>query len=170
MCCKLLTVETLKKASGVWCPHCRIGSGCAIYESRPDECRSFFCNYLIDETLDERWKPSDSRLVLWWNPQMSRLSVVVDPQRPDAWKREPYYSLLKKVSSRALAENRQVLIYVGLRAWAVLPDRDVDLGDVPDGHLVVVQRSFTAAGTRYDAIVLPPDDPRAASFKTTFVK
>jgi hypothetical protein len=167
LCCKVLAIEALEKPSDTWCKHCSIGKGCTIYDTRPGECRTFHCSYLIDATLDERWKPSESRLVIWWNEGMTRLAVSVDPQRPDAWKREPYYSVLRRLAKRAADAEQQVMIFIGPRVWIMLPDRDVDLGQIPDGNLVIVEKKLTPQGMRHEVVVVPADDPRAAAFRNS---
>ena len=64
LCCKVMAIEQLAKPVGAWCSHCRPGRGCQIYPERPAECQTFSCLWLIDELLDQRWKPSKSRFVL----------------------------------------------------------------------------------------------------------
>ena len=47
LCCKLLRIEAFNKPVGTWCAHCAPGrGGCTIYETRPTECREFFCAWL----------------------------------------------------------------------------------------------------------------------------
>ena len=86
------------------------------------------------------------------------LAALVDAQRPDAWKREPYYSRFKVWSEGALASNGQVLILVGQRCIVVLPDRDVDLGVVAADEKVIVQAPG-AGSPRAEAYKLHKDDP-----------
>ncbi len=47
LCCELFEVEGLDKAAGQKCEYLKAGCrGCRIYESRPDQCRSFDCLWL----------------------------------------------------------------------------------------------------------------------------
>lgn len=46
-CCKTHGVHETMKMPGVWCQHCTIGKGCQIYDTRPDECKSFQCAWLM---------------------------------------------------------------------------------------------------------------------------
>jgi len=62
-CCKTHEIRELAKPPGQWCPHCRPGRGCAIYESRPEECRTFGCLWLAGYGPD-RIRPDRSRVVL----------------------------------------------------------------------------------------------------------
>jgi len=41
-----MEIRSLDKPAGKWCDHCAIGSGCKIYEERPQDCRDFHCGYL----------------------------------------------------------------------------------------------------------------------------
>ena len=49
LCCKLPQLNDtdgkLLKKSYEWCKECGIGTGCKIYETRPDNCRGFTCLY-----------------------------------------------------------------------------------------------------------------------------
>lgn len=62
-CCKTHPIRELEKPAGGWCPHCHIGHGCRIYESRPDSCREFECQWLKG-TGDDGDRPDKSRIVI----------------------------------------------------------------------------------------------------------
>src|SRR5262249_18009872 len=150
LCCKVFRIPTLDKPQGKWCPHCAIGAGCNIYERRPDECRGFLCGYLCEPGLDERWKPSVARFFLSTLPGVDRLVIHVDPQRPDAWRREPYYSSIKQWATEAVEVGSQVCVFVGMHGWVILPDRDVDLGICTPDELTITTRERTFKGVRYN--------------------
>jgi Fe-S-cluster containining protein len=127
LCCKVIGVKALGKEMGVWCQHCSPGGGCAIYETRPDECRNFDCGYLLEPSLGPEWKPSESKIVLLTELGGRRIVAHVDTQRPDAWRREPFYSTLKMWAKDNAAVGGQVVVSIGPRRIAILPDRDVEL-------------------------------------------
>ena len=55
LCCKLLRIEAFNKPVGTWCSHCAPGrGGCTIYETRPTECRDFYCAWLTTPALGHR--------------------------------------------------------------------------------------------------------------------
>lgn len=150
LCCKVLAIEELNKPHGVWCPHAKPGRGCAIYSDRPGACREFICGYLVSEGLSPEWFPATSKIVLMYVD--NGITAVVDTGRPDAWKAEPFYKQLKAWAVAFLQHNRQVLVRVGNRTIAILPDHDADLGPMEPGGQVIIE---TAAGpmgtTRYRA-------------------
>ena len=154
LCCKLLLIRELDKPEGDWCKHCNHGEGCQIYEQRPAECRAFHCGFLQLDSLSEDWRPSKCKIVL--APYDTRLVAYVDPGRPDAWKAEPYYSHLKQWAVQNLTRDKQVVVYIGARAIVILPNKDVDLGDVAEDEFIII----TGQGTELDAIKLKPDDSR----------
>jgi hypothetical protein len=45
--------------------------------------------------------------------KQNRVMVHVDPQRPEAWRKEPFYSVLKNLARKAAPHRGQVLIRVG---------------------------------------------------------
>lgn len=64
-CCKTHDVKELgfEKVAGVWCKHCKPGSGCRIYKDRPSNCREFRCDWLKGVGADEE-RPDRSKVVL----------------------------------------------------------------------------------------------------------
>jgi hypothetical protein len=160
LCCKLMKIIALDKPHGAWCAHCKQGSGCTIYERRPDECRSFMCGFLQLPELDEAWRPSNSKIILVSELDGKRISAYVDPQRPDAWRKEPYYSQLKRWAILKAPEGVHVAVAVGRRIIMVFPDRDVDLGVAADDEILVTSEKMTPDGPRLEAFKVHKDDPR----------
>ena len=62
LCCKLVGIGELCKPVHQWCPHWSKNKQCDIYESRPEECRTFACLWLAGE-LPERLSPRKTRVV-----------------------------------------------------------------------------------------------------------
>jgi hypothetical protein len=122
-----MSVYELEKSPGEWCPHCRIGVGCSIYANRPTECHQFLCGYLTFSDLSEEWKPSRSQIVITTEVIRNDITFHVDPNYPDAWRREPFYSYMKQRAERVASQCGRVLVIVGRRSIMILPDRDVDL-------------------------------------------
>ena len=160
MCCMVLGIGELDKPKGVWCPHCSTRRSCDTYETRPEECRTFNCGYLTNPNVGEEWKPTKSKLILVSDMGGNRLTVQVHPSRPDAWRKEPYYSALKNWARKVAPQFGQVIARVGSHTTMILPDRDVDLGDVDADHFVVTAERDTPTGSRLEALVLHKDDPR----------
>jgi hypothetical protein len=161
LCCKVLKITALNKPQGVWCPHCKPGNGCLIYEDRPQECRSFFCGYLTQSELGDDWKPSLSKIILVAELEGNRIAAHVDPQRPDAWRREPYYTQLKRWAEAAVPHRGQVVACVGQHMYMIFPNRDVDLGVIGDDELLVTGERQTPFGVRLEAYKIHKDDPKA---------
>jgi len=157
MCCKVLGIAALEKPTQQWCAHCEIGTGCKIYGSRPAECARFYCSYLLTADLGEEWAPEHCKMVLAYEAHANRIVVHVDAGRPYAWKKEPYYSQIKTWARNAIAIRGQVIVWQGLDAVAVLPDRDVNLGRVKGTQVIV---SIPKPGGGFDLTLMDHDDPR----------
>ena len=84
--------------------------------------------------VSPEWQPSISKMMLY--DEGARLCVRVDPPHADAWRREPYYSRLKECSRKALESQQQVVVYIRKRTIVILPDKDVDLGDLEVGDQI----------------------------------
>ncbi len=157
LCCKVMGVSALAKPQGRWCQHCRIGVGCGIYETRPQECITFNCGYLVLPHLTPEWKPAISHLILSSGVSRERLTIHVDPARPDAWRKEPYYATMKKWARVGLERRQQVVVMVGQRSIVLLPDRDLDFGEVKADEMIVIGENPSLAGIVFDAFVIRRD-------------
>ena len=124
MCCYILGVDAppdVSKPPDVWCKHCKPSKGCAIYERRPMPCRHFYCQWLLDLSLDDLWYPARSKIVinLASNPDGSNAGLVfeVDPRRPDHWLQHPY---VQRISNLALL-YRGTTVRVGNHWYMLVP-------------------------------------------------
>ena len=140
LCCKLVGIMELNKPQAQWCPHCVNHSRCGIYETRPDECRTFHCEWLVKSDVGDVWRPTQSKMVLVMVDDGGRLKLVVhvDPGSPLAWRNEPYYSQLKLWSRNLLDRGGTLNVYIKNKVYVVFPDKDVDLGTFAHGDSVVV--------------------------------
>ena len=160
LCCSLLAIDEINKPKGEHCPNCDLGTGCRIYQKRPQECHDFYCGFLTQETLAEYWYPAISRIVVTFNSSWNRLSAYVDPDWSDAWRGEPYYSDLKQWAASLQPTRGQVVVKIGDRAIVILPDQDVDLGIMADDDLIVTVEVETPSGLKLNALKMKLDDPR----------
>ena len=135
LCCKVMAIEALAKPAGTWCRHCKPGRGCAIYAERPGECVDFACLWLINDLLDERWKPSRSKLVVTTSDD--GVEIRCDPGTPNAWRKPPYTDDIRAWAEEGERNDMTVLVIVGQRMTLVTPEREFDLGVVgPDERIV----------------------------------
>jgi hypothetical protein len=148
LCCKVYSVQELSKPAGRWCIHAGRGSGCTNHADRPHVCRQFFCSWLVDPNLGPEWKPEVSRFVLSADPAYQALTLMVDPGMPLAWKREPYYAVLKKFSYVFFRLNKKVLVNLRGHITVVLPDRDAPIGVIAPGEEIVIWREGSTYGAK----------------------
>lgn len=90
-CCKIMKVRELDKAANIWCQHCIIGTGCGIYDERPDSCRVYECLWLKTQRggqpLAPGLRPDRSRVVIGTTNNGEDVILYVGTDRPDAWRR-----------------------------------------------------------------------------------
>ncbi len=77
-------------------------------------------------------------MVITTDPLNRFLQFQVDPGFPNAWKREPYYSTIKRWADEGLKHKRYTLIYHNRLTTLVLPDREEPLGVVNIGDTLRV--------------------------------
>jgi hypothetical protein len=95
MCCKLLGIPEIEKPPSKWCPHCKVGEGCAIYETRPTSCQEFLCLWRLSPMGSrEDLRPDKVKVVMTATNTGNSFYALVDPGTPDAWEKEPIYNLL----------------------------------------------------------------------------
>ncbi len=66
VCCEYFEIDTaeIRKPRDVLCPHCIRPAGCGIYDSRPPVCREWHCGWRRLESLDWRWRPDRSGVLV----------------------------------------------------------------------------------------------------------
>jgi hypothetical protein len=163
LCCKVMQVKEIAKQPGSWCKDCAPGKGgCKIYQNRPAGCRDFLCGWLLTKELGPAWFPAAAKLVV--QAEEHRVTFLVDPAFPNRWREEPYYSLIRSYA-REMVDLRQVFVWIGKRLIAVLPNKEIDLGEVEvDDHIMVEELNVPPGHLRdWSAHVekagkIPPED------------
>jgi hypothetical protein len=158
-------IKELDKPRNAHCLHCAVNVGCTIYDTRPRECGTFYCAWLFVGDIPDEWRPDESGLVLHFDALANRMEVHVDPERPEAWRAEPYNANLHAWAAASAPDGGQVIIWVGEELFAVLPDRDKALGHLDKGQLIV-SHEFLEDGTWfYDIEIMDETDPRLAGVR-----
>ncbi len=111
LCCRLPDIDALDKPANEWCRNCIEGQGCRIYEQRPQLCRDFLCLWMTDEGLSPAWDPAQSHMMIY--RQGPQITVLVDPDFPDMWKREPYAQQLSSWARQPGTTGQYVIVFVG---------------------------------------------------------
>ena len=141
LCCKVMNVPELKKPAGTMCSHAVLGKGCTIREHRPRSCRMFFCGWRLDPNIDSMWKPEICGFVLTIDLRYQAMLVMTDPDRPLAWRAQPYYGRMKEWSAHAFRENKRIVALCLGEATVLLPDCDVPIGALGPDDEIVLSRS-----------------------------
>ncbi len=128
LCCKVFKVPELDKPKGVWCRHFVKGTGCGVHATRPPVCRNYQCVWTLAAPLDEQWRPDRAGFVINPLPVATEMELVADPGRPDDWRREPYYSQIKRWANRDAGPLTRVLVFIQERVIVVFPETEIDLG------------------------------------------
>lgn len=165
LCCKLKDVrptpdDPFEKRGGEWCKHCKIGSGCAIYEQRFQVCRDFKCLWLESDKIGEHWYPLKSKMILIYKEGNSGINeLVINCDIMGVWRRDPYFSDIKKWMKNKYPLMVRVTQPNG-RGKVLLPDyREVDcgnedevtVGETSDGDWVAINEED---GSEYPSLLL----------------
>ena len=170
MCCKLPLIKELDKLTDRWCRHAVPGKGCGNYTDRPPVCRSFHCQWIRDARLGPEWKPEKAKFILYPDREQKEVfNVAVDPAFPDAWTRPPFLAAIKSWVQEGAELGRYVIVRIGSRWIAVLPDRILELGHGEGA--IVLERGRGPTGRTIELRIKPPlpqapaacDAPRQAA-------
>ena len=110
LCCRVIGVPETKP-DHEWCPFVNLSARgpkgdhcCSIYRTRPERCRDFHCQWLIDRRFPDYWYPLKSRIVISIKIEKEKSFVcfIVDPDYPLRWREEPYFSDIKKIAKIGL--------------------------------------------------------------------
>ena len=66
VCCVVPTIDDLElqKLPGHTCPNCIASGGCAVYETRPQTCRTFFCGWRTLKWMRDTLRPDRSGVLV----------------------------------------------------------------------------------------------------------
>lgn len=128
-CCTVFEVKAVNKAFGEPCKHLGktlFGTGCQIYETRPDACRHYVCLWLDSQrrldvaTMPESMRPNVTKVVLgWpWAEDRNTLFVYPYPGHDDAWRQSPVKEYLQMVLSR----GGKIVVVINNKRWAIKGD------------------------------------------------
>lgn len=98
MCCTVapLVAEQIRKLPNTACPHCT-AAGCAIYVSRPADCRESYCGWRAFPELDDDWRPD-----------LSGVLILTEHDVPQAYERRSGLKLLLVESDEPIRSVRFV--------------------------------------------------------------
>ena len=153
MCCKVLLVGEIAKPPGVWCKQAKPGTGCAIYAGRPESCRAYYCEWMVNSAFGPEWKPDSAKFAVSPPTSGSNLLIAVDPNFPNAWRKEPYHSQIRRWVKAFEPMGRFIIVRTGSRCLALLPDKEIDLGAVEANDEIMIGRDGGPAGYVYSAEV-----------------
>ncbi len=97
------------------------------------------------------WKPERSKIVLSVFPDNGFVYAQIDPGSPQAWRKEPYFTDLKRLSANLLRQERHLIVFVNREATLIMPTGPVPMGAMSPNEGFVVRQVFTDAGPGYVA-------------------
>ncbi len=155
LCCKVYEIEDFEKKPGTVCHHVRPEGGCGVWGLHPKICQEFKCLWLKHDDMNGQWRPDHAGFVLRLEPNGTTLAVDVDHDRPDAWRREPYYSQLKLWSEVMPKNEGLVLVYAPEGLYVITPMEDLFLKAPKRGDILETGMEETLFGVRPYARVIP---------------
>ena len=162
-CCRIppIVEADVQKSASATCVHCIVGVGCGIYETRYEVCRRFMCDWVLEESIGQHWRPIDSNMVLATDDDTATLVVHVDSAHPQAWRQPPFIGDLRAWAASPTATRRRVLIRTGDDFTIIFPNGERFIGPMRADQALLVHKIETTFWTAYDAEIVDSTDPRA---------
>lgn len=140
VCCTVAPVATeqLRKLPNTTCPHC-VDTGCAIYASRPTDCRDSHCGWRFYPELDDQWRPD-----------LSGVLILTEHEVPPTYERRVGLKFLLVDSDEPIRSAR-LIGYICALVGRGVPVTLAVQG--PSGHWPVktfVNNALASAIRRYD--------------------
>lgn len=154
LCCKVYEIEDFEKKPGKTCHNVRDEGGCGVWGLHPKACQEFKCLWLKHDDMDGRWRPDHAGFVMRLEGK-GTVCIDVDHDRPDAWRREPYYSQLKAWSEVMPRNEGLVLVYAPEAMYVITPMEDLPLKAPKKGDALETGMEDTLFGRRPYARVVP---------------
>jgi hypothetical protein len=162
-CCHILPIAEpdVQKPANATCVNCIVGVGCGIYEARYHVCHRFMCGWVLDETIDLRWRPRDSHMVLTNDRETATLVAQVDSAYPNAWRQPPFIDDLRAWAASPTPERQRVVVKVGDDVTIIFPIGEKFIGPIGPGQTLMVYKIEARFWTVYDAKLVDRTDPSA---------
>jgi hypothetical protein len=109
---------------------------------------------MLEPGLGPEWKPDRAKFALLKSAGGRHLTVFADPGNPLAWRRSPYYENLKHWAAQGVrntADLHLVDVMIGPRCIVILPERDVEIGELGPDEMIHLACKPTAAGLIIEA-------------------
>lgn len=74
---------------------------------------------MTDHDLGPEWEPTVAKMMVYG--QGDQLTVLVDPDHPQAWRQEPYANQLTAWATEAAGRGGYVIVFVGDDVYKVAP-------------------------------------------------
>mgnify|MGYP001586198669 CR=1 FL=1 len=105
-CCTAMRIDAISKPRDVPCAHLA-ARGCGIYATRPDECRTFRCAWLMATETRDVWtgasRPDRLGAVAWYEETRFGPSLVVQEMREGALETAAVRSIVRELVQRVSA-------------------------------------------------------------------
>jgi hypothetical protein len=157
LCCKVFPVPWIdEKPAGSWCKHCTPGKGCGIWQTRPQKCRDFLCQYFYIPEMTEEWRPDRAKFLVHTEINDFILMIHADPAQPNAWKREPYGSKIRGIAAHRMSIGKGVVLYLAGKKFIITPDSEVQIDQYPLTTIFQFGKTMQNGKPHYHINITPP--------------
>jgi hypothetical protein len=99
------------------------------------------CGWLTNPRFGPEWKPDRSKIVITVDRDGNGLDFQCDPGFPEAWRKEPYYSQIKRLAATAAHHDGMISVHSGRNLIIVASDGEFPLGEVGNEDEIIREYS-----------------------------
>jgi hypothetical protein len=95
----------------------------------------------VNDRFSAEWKPERSKIVITVARDGNGLDCQCDPEFPQAWRKEPYYSQILSLADIAGLHDGIISVCVGRKMTIVTREREFPLGEVGSDDKIIREYS-----------------------------
>ena len=103
LCCLIPVVPEIAKPINFWCAFCDTVTGCKIYNTRPQSCRTYFCLWYVNPQMPITLRPDMCGVIFEKLVDGHTYLALVDPKREYAWKEAQVLAVITQLNKQGFS-------------------------------------------------------------------
>tara|TARA_R110000772_G_scaffold47449_4_gene108523 strand:+ start:65 stop:514 length:450 start_codon:yes stop_codon:yes gene_type:complete len=102
LCCLILPIIDTQSPPNTLCKHCTLSKGCGIYDTRPNNCRNYNCEWILSDDIPMDLKPNKSHMIFEKITHTIQLANL-EHTHLDAWKEQNVLDYIQELNDKGIS-------------------------------------------------------------------